>query len=245
MKGWGGKEVSGGSPPSHSSCPLESSKICRHRRTQGILAAVILHTHKHTRTHTFSLICPITLLPAPVFHFILSSCVLKSFFSSAHDALWHNETVKRSPVQRLELRTRRGGGGDGGGGCVKWHHTRALYLQRASLTQRLFIAARSLLSFCRTLLHRHKHRHQMALLDLRCAASAKGDTPYPLACSCTNPTSPRSSSPTTHSHTHLLDIRSLPLWMFSHLSFLISYRFLFSILKKEKRDFFLEGFKCG
>lgn len=62
----------------------------------------------------------------------------------------------------------------GGGGSVKWHHTKALYLQHASLTHGLIIAAGSFLSLCGTLLHRHKHRHQMAPVDLHCAALPKG-----------------------------------------------------------------------
>lgn len=57
----------------------------------------------HTHTHNLSVMCPITTpLPAPVFPFFLSPFlpVFSSvFFSRAHDALWHNETVKRSPAE--------------------------------------------------------------------------------------------------------------------------------------------------
>lgn len=148
------------------SCALEASQTCRQQRAQGRLASVITHA-----------VWPITApKPAPSFlSFFLP--VFSCLFSSAHDAVWHNETVKGRPVEAgAESESRRGveGAAVVVVGAVKWHYTRALYLQRASLTHGLFIAAGSFLSVCRALLCRHKHRHQMAAVDLHCAALPEG-----------------------------------------------------------------------
>lgn len=69
----------------------------------------------HTHTCTQSVICPTTTsLPAPVFlsFFLPFFLCFQDFFSSADDALWHNETVKRSPVEAgAETKRVWGGGG--------------------------------------------------------------------------------------------------------------------------------------
>lgn len=82
----------------------------RQQRTRGSLVSVTLH---HTHTHSLSVMRPITTpLPAPVFPFFLSPFLplfSSVFFSRAHDALWHNETVKRSPVE-AGAETKRGCG---------------------------------------------------------------------------------------------------------------------------------------
>lgn len=140
-----------------------------------------------TPTHSLSVICPIT-SPLPTasflsFFLLFFSCFRVFFFSSAHDALWNNEAVKRSPVEGWDQRRVCG---RRGARSVRWHYARALYLQCASLTHSLFIAAKSFLSVCHTLVHRHKLGHRMAPVDWHHSA-AKGNTPYPLACSCVNP----------------------------------------------------------
>lgn len=73
------------------------------------LSNMTSHTHSHTLksnlSHNYTTASPcLSFLSSS-----LSSCVFGSFFSSAHDALWHNETVKRSPVE-AGAKTRRGWG---------------------------------------------------------------------------------------------------------------------------------------
>lgn len=84
-------------------------------------------THTHTHTHT-ELECNLSHSTAanPRLSFLSSSFSSHLFFSSVHDALRHNETVKKSPVWGWDPERM---GGEGGGG-VKWHYAKALFTIR-------------------------------------------------------------------------------------------------------------------
>lgn len=153
------------------------------------------------------------------------------FLSSAHDALWHNETVKRSPVE-AGAETKRGWEEGRGGvqGGVKWHHTRALYLQRASLTHRPIYSCQI---FSQRLPHAVAPSQTQASdgtggFTLLCAA--KGNTPYPLVFSCANLTSLQRPS-TLHTCTFRI-FPTHPSVCFQPFSSLVSHR---SVCSQDER----------
>ena len=157
------------------------------------------HTHTHTHTHKRNLSHNYT-AASPRLSF-LSSVFSGLFLSSAHDALWHNEAVKRSPVQRLRPR----GGGEGVGGCKVTPHQGTIFTTCLFNTRPIY----SCQIFSQRLQHTVAPSQTQASdgtagFTLRCAA--KGNTPYPPAFSCAH--LPSLQQPSTLHNSHIQDIHS-------------------------------------